>query len=365
MPERRKAARQQKRYSMHGGDIYRNHVKYDFSVNVNPLGMPDEMRNAVLEAMEHLDAYPDPEAEMLRNAIGKRLGVSPEEIIPGNGASEIFMAAVHALRPTEALLAAPSFSGYEYAVRSAGDCGIRYLMLDGKKDFALDEGCLEAIRAFGNAEVPLAFLACPNNPNGKLIEPAFLKEILETCEENGVYLILDECFLDFSERIEEYRRMLAGARCPHLIRTGAYTKICAIPGVRLGYAVVTDAALRAEIRKQLPEWNLSAFAQAAGSALYDEAEWMRRTRELIAAERAFLQSVLSEPAVAAKIGKYPTDANYMLLRSDLPLYDLLLEKGILIRCCADYPGLGEGYFRIAVKSHEENEILAETLREIC
>jgi len=67
---------------MHGGDIYRNNVKYDFSVNVNPLGMPEEMKNAIMAAMDHLDEYPDPEAEMLRNRIAARIGVPAACIIP-------------------------------------------------------------------------------------------------------------------------------------------------------------------------------------------------------------------------------------------------------------------------------------------
>ena len=149
---------------MHGGDIYRNDVRYDFSVNVNPLGTPPEMRDAMQNAMDRLGEYPDPETEMLRRAIAGRLGVPAEEIIPGNGASEIFMAAVHAAEPTDVLLAAPSFSGYEYAARSSSECVIRYYFLDEKKDFALDEDYPGMIRELGNADAPLAFLACPYNP---------------------------------------------------------------------------------------------------------------------------------------------------------------------------------------------------------
>ncbi|MBE5996851.1 MAG: aminotransferase class I/II-fold pyridoxal phosphate-dependent enzyme [Lachnospiraceae bacterium] len=375
---------------MHGGDIYRNNVKYDFSVNVNPLGMPEEMKNAILAAMDHLDEYPDPEAEMLRNRIAARIGVPAECIIPGNGASEIFMAAVHALEPSDVLLAAPSFSGYEYSVKSVGKSRIRYFMLEEERDFSLEESgiaageslnpadheeqspaqsrktdYLNALEELGKTQKPMAFLACPNNPNGRLVSPDYLCEILKTCEKNGIRMILDECFLDFSENVFAYRKMLAEENCPHLIRVGAYTKICAIPGVRLGYAVVQDKELRDLIHRQLPEWNLSAFAQAAGSAEYDECEWMRKTWEHLKAERSFLLSVFAEPSIAANIKVYPSDANYMLLKTEIPLYSRMLERGILIRDCSDYPGLSKGYYRIAVKSRQENEALASALREIC
>ena len=352
---------------MHGGDIYRNKVKYDFSVNVNPLGMPEEMKRSLLGAMEHLDEYPDPEAEALRKSIAGRLGVSADEVIPGNGASEIFMAAVRALLPTEVLLAAPSFSGYEYSVRSAGKCAIRYFALEEEKDFSLEGSAslLEILEKFGKADVPMVFLACPNNPNGGLISPAFLLKILEECEKNNIWMILDECFLDFSSNVYSYRKLLAEANFPHLIRVGAYTKICAIPGVRLGFAVVSNEELREKILRQLPEWNMSAFAQAAGAAEYDEDVWMRKTWEHLAEEKAYLTSVLTEPAIARKVKSYPSDANYMLLRTELPLYDLMLSRGILIRDCSDYPGLAKGYYRIAIRNREENEVLAAALREIC
>ena len=210
----------------------------------------------------------------------------------------------------------------------------------------------------------MAFLACPNNPNGRLIDPEFLKEIIDTCEESGVYLVLDECFLDFADRIYEYRKMLASCEHPHLIRVGAYTKICAIPGVRLGYAMIRDSEIRERIKRQLPEWNMSAFAQAAGSSQYDEAAWIEKTQEHLRKEREYLQGVFSEPLIRERIRIYPSEANYMMLRTEIPLYEKMLEMGILIRDCSDYPGLEKGYYRIAVKTHMENRIFAGTLRGI-
>ena len=376
---------------MHGGDIYRNNVRYDFSVNVNPLGMPGEMKEAIEGAMAHLGEYPDPEAAAVKQTIAGRIGVPASFVIPGNGASEIFMAAVHALQPPCALLLAPSFSGYEYALRSLPGCRIHYHMLREEQDFALDESYLDDIRALASCGMkeqggdarddgqstatpvksaagrPMAFLACPNNPNGKLVPMHLLEKIIRCCEENRIVLVLDECFLDFSEQIYEYRKMLADIRTPYLIRVLAYTKICAIPGVRLGFAAVSDETLHKTIQSMLPEWNLSAFAQAAGSAEYDEQEWIRKTQEHLRKEKQYLINVLTgEPLIRETFyfKVFPSDANYLLLYTEYPLYKKMLERGILIRNCADYPGLKEGFYRIAVLSHPENRIFAGELRSL-
>ena len=103
--------------SGHGGDIYRNYVRLDFSVNVNPAGPPAAAVSAYRKAARMLDRYPDPESARLKAALAVRHGLSPEMILPGNGASALLGAAVTALRPESILLPVPSFSGYPFAVR--------------------------------------------------------------------------------------------------------------------------------------------------------------------------------------------------------------------------------------------------------
>jgi threonine-phosphate decarboxylase len=104
---------------LHGGDIYRNKVDIDFSVNINPLGMPEAVKDALLHAIEHCEEYPDIKAEVLKESISMRTGVASEKIVTGNGASELFCAIVHALRPRRTVIPVPSFFGYEWAARAS------------------------------------------------------------------------------------------------------------------------------------------------------------------------------------------------------------------------------------------------------
>ena len=113
---------------IHGGDIYRNYVKSDFSVNINPLGIPEKVKTALCDAVAMCGRYPDPEAEALKRAVAAMLAVPEEYFLFGNGASELFMAIMHGIKPKKTLIPVPSFYGYEYAAEAVGGEIIYYEM---------------------------------------------------------------------------------------------------------------------------------------------------------------------------------------------------------------------------------------------
>ena len=145
--------------------------------------------------------------------------------------------------------------------------------------------------------------------------------------------------------------------CGHVIIVRAFTKIYAIPGVRLGYMVCSDPLLLDRIRKQLPEWNLSTYAQAAGIACTKQTEYTVKTVIYVKKEREFLVEGFKRLGLHV----YDSDANFILIYSERPLYDMLLKRGILIRDCSNYEGLTKGYYRIAVKQRKENEQLLKAI----
>ncbi len=335
---------------IHGGDIYRNKVTIDFSVNVNPLGVPDAVQKALHEAVAACSRYPDPEAEELRGAVAAMLHVPKEALVFGNGASELFVAILHHIRPKKILLPVPSFYGYQYAAQAAG-AEIMFHEMPEERGFCAGEDLLEAL----TADVGLLFLANPNNPSGRLLDPKFLSRVLLHCEEKGIYVVLDECFIEFCEGA---RSMLAAAgQLEHLIIVRAFTKIFAIPGVRLGYLVCENSAVRRGIQEQLPEWNLSCFAQAAGIACAAQTGFLAQTRDYVRAERAFLEQGLMELGYRL----FPSEANFILFYREGPLYAALQGQGLLIRDCSNFQGLAPGFYRIAVKSRRENEILLRAI----
>ncbi len=332
--------------TIHGGDIYRNQVELDFSVNRNPFGVSKRVKEALEDAIQEVEAYPDIQYASLRSALSDALGVPEEWIVAGNGASELFLAIVHGLKPEEILIPVPSFYGYEWAA-GASDAVITYYNM---KDLCLGEDFLPVLRETGAG---LLFLANPNNPVGNLLSPGLLSEILSICKSRGIVLVVDECFLEFVPENEKYSLISCLKQYENLIVVRAFTKLYAIPGVRLGYLLCAGDEIRGRIQRHLPEWNLSIFAERAGVAALKETAYVKRTVDFLETERAYLTERLRHLGITV----YESRADYLLLRTKLPLYEELLQRGILIRDCRNYRGLGAGYYRVAVRLREENDRL--------
>lgn len=349
--------------NIHGGDIYSRQIRLDFSVNGNPLGMPAEARLSLLAAINHVGEYPDAAAGELTETVSHMLSVQSgreiqgEYLVFGNGASELFLAIVHALKPENIVIPVPSFYGYEYAAKAV-DSHIKYVYLSEETAFCPGKELLQVL----TADTDLLFLANPNNPTGQLMSREYLRELMEHCRQQGIIVVLDECFIEFCETDREQPVSLLGKidQYANLLLVRAFTKSFAMPGVRLGYLVCSNEGLREKIRRQLPEWNLSVFAQRAGIVCAGQAEqYLQDTVEYVKTERAYLREGLEAPGIRVVSG----EADFLLLYTTQPIYDRLLAKGILIRNCENFRGLGEGYYRIAVKKHEENEVLLDELEQ--
>lgn len=348
----------------HGGDIYQNRILYDFSVNTNPLPLPEVLQERMAEAAANSNRYPQYGNVLLREQLAALYEVNAREVLCGNGASELFAAIVHALRPKRVAIPAPSFSGYAWAAQMAG-AEICEIFLQEEHHFALNRAKITRFCAQLNG-IDLLFLANPANPVGNTMEASLLETLLDVCEKRGITVVLDECFIAFTGQagyaswIQKY---------PHLIVVRAYTKIYAIPGIRLGYLLAQEPVCE-KIAHQLPEWNVSVVAQQIGMDILDDsiAGWNRKqylddTVQFIQREKEYLKQELIN-IFQNKIKVFPSEANFLLIKTDVPLYDRLLERSLLIRNCANYTGLEPGFYRIAVKSHSDNEILIQELRHL-
>lgn len=338
----------------HGGDIYRNQIRLDFSVNTNPLGMPDSVREALHQAVEEAEHYPDIHAKELTKAVAERLRISEKRLVFGNGASELFHAVLNAVKPSKILIPVPSFLGYEEAAK-AMDCEVIFYEMKKEEKFCLTERILDAL----DESISLVFLANPNNPVGNLVEPELIFKIAEKCRQCDITLVLDECFMELTGKEMTHSFFYQLDEFSNVVVVRAFTKLYAIPGVRLGY-LICEQTLAEKIRLQLPEWNLSVFAQRAGVAAIKEQEYVARAVVCIQTQRLFLREELK----AAGCNVFDSDADYLLFYSEKKLYELFLQRGILIRDCSNFRGLQRGYYRIAVKSEEQNRIFADVLREI-
>lgn len=334
----------------HGGNIEQLRGILDFSANINPLGAPEGVKRAIAESIADIEKYPDPYCCQLRTKLAEYEEISADNIVCGNGADDLIFRIAHALKPRKALICAPTFSEYSRALAEAG-CEVCEHKLSEQNGFDVTESIPDAL----DSSFDICFVCTPNNPTGRLIAPEILEGLAQKCSENGIILVSDECFLDFVSDSESYSvRRYFSESC---IILKAFTKLFAMPGIRLGYAVCGSSSMAESIQKSGQFWSVSAPAQATGIAALEEADYVRRTNVFIAAERSFLVAEMS--ALGVKV--FDSAANYLLFRSRIGLAEELLTYGILIRDCSNFSGLSEEYYRIAVRAHEENIRLVEVL----
>ena len=390
----------------HGGELKDTdkNIKYDFSVNINPFGLPDSVKTALAESSIYTD-YPDPYCRLLKNALAEKEGVRPEQIVCGSGASDIIYRICEALGIKRALIPVPAFSEYERALELNG-ASAEYIYTSPDDDFALTDDAFEKwareCAARSQSDAPDAVFLCdPTNPSGRLLKQSLIDKVYKWCRQNGALLIADECFLEFHEKRNDITSLNiirtdnkkihseiiknkenntimnetdgaparpTGSRThTGIIVINAFTKIYSMAGLRLGYAVCSDEETARRLSGHAPHWNVSGPAQAAGIAALSERKYLEKTVKYIKKERERMSAELSS-ALAEKDSSFRTfksNANYILFTGPAGLAEMMADEGIAIRDCGNYAGLAERpehFYRVAVRSENEDDIMLETLR---
>ncbi|WP_409299262.1 threonine-phosphate decarboxylase CobD [Peribacillus sp. SCS-26] len=349
----------------HGGDLETARDLFgikdpiDFSANINPLGPPPRLMKILKDRLPDIIHYPDPAKRKLNGKLARRLGVSPAQIVTGNGAAECMALVLQALKPARVGVVYPCFSEYE---KLAVMFGAKVAACYGRSSRSYKPDLEDLLKLMMITD--LVFIGQPNNPTGVLYLKDELRILAAEAEMAHTYLVIDEAFIDFLPGMESYTLLSELDRCPHVILIRSMTKFYAIPGLRLGYAVA-GADLAAKISAMQVTWSVNALALAAGEVCLDEEEYENRTLSLIERERRKLSRSIRE-----NLGwtVYPGEANFLLVRIEGEMTSAALQqelggRGILIRSCAMYPGLSDRHFRIAVRTREENEVLLAALKE--
>ena len=346
--------------SEHGGNNYLNKSILDFSANISPFKMSENTIKAVTDSLKKCSDYPDPECCGLSERISVFENINKERIVCGNGAADLIYRISHAFKPKKAVIFAPAFSEYKKALSEIGCNTCEYILYE-ENDFLISDDIIDLIDL---NEPDIVFICTPNNPTGRLVPPVLLKMISELCNKKNIILVCDECFIDLAADGEKYS--LKNYFNDNCIVLKAFTKFFAMPGLRLGYALCGSAYIADIIKSTGQYWSVSTPAQTAGIAAIDEYFGSENTltkryiSEYIKKEREYLICELS----LLNIKVFPSDTNFILLKTEYDLYDMLLEKDVLIRDCSNFIGLKKGFYRIAVKTHEENVTLINALREV-
>ena len=345
---------------VHGGDWAGYRAEFgcdalDFSANVSPLGLPAGVAAAITNALPTADRYPDPLCRELRAALAGAEGVPADWILCGNGAADLIFRLALAVRPRRALLPAPTFAEYEAALQTVG-CAVQRVFLREENEFAVTEEFIDAV----TPETDIVFLCQPNNPTGQVTPPALVERLVRRCAECSAVLVVDECFLDFLPDRDAWTAKQLLRDTPQLIILKAFTKLYAMAGVRLGYALCGDAALLEKMRGAGQPWAVSSLAQAAGLAALQETAYAGAVRALIAEQRPRMAAGLRALGLRVMDGQ----ANYLLFRATPDFGEKLRRRGAVVRSCANYPGLDAAWYRTAVRTAEENTRLLQIMGEI-
>ena len=324
----------------------------DFSANINPLGTSERVRQAASKA--NLWAYPDRYSLALREAIAGRLGIGIEQLLVGNGSSEIIHLLARAyLKPgRRCMVFTPTFGEYEAASSITGS---EVLTLRAQEAQAFRWSVDEAVDVINKTRPSLIFLCNPNNPTGIYLERADVERISQATGSEGL-LVVDTAYMSLADYQWDVLPLLS---CGNVAILNSMTKDHALAGLRLGYLLAQQAVIEAVGRMQ-PPWSVNSVAQAAGLAALDEESHVVAGRQVISDAKAFLYRELAALDVETK----PSEANFILARvgDASKARDTLLREGIAVRDCTSF-GLPE-YIRIAVRKSEECSLLVENLKRI-
>lgn len=326
----------------------------DFSANINPLGPPEWLRSLISSQLSSIVHYPDPDCSLLKASIATCYGSREEGVLVGNGSTEIIHSLPRALPIHRALIPVPSYSDYANAVELAGKTAEK-IFLKEEESFQLDLPLLDS-KICGDQ---LVFIGQPNNPTGLLVDPSALRTL--ALKHLSTIFVIDEAFLDFVEGMDS----LIQKRPPNVIVLRSLTKFYAIPGLRLGFAIAEPEVIQ-KIRKITPPWSVNALAQAVGENAIQDHAYAMRTRTFVRQQREFL---LKEMQSIPDLTVYPGKANFLLVcidRKDINAPTLarkMIELGIAIRVCDNFDGLDRRFFRVAIRTEEENLWLLHALKK--
>ena len=349
--------------NFHGGYHGKDKLK-DFSVNIPTIEYDPKFKALVMSNFDMLLKYPELSGVETINKMADSLQYKPEQMILGNGATELIYLYARTINIKQALILEPTFTEYRRALETHQVDILKYpLNLENPEQLEVDK-----ITDFINAQdCDLLVICNPNNPTGHLYKIEDLEYILKNVTVKQFKIFIDESFIDFvsTEYTEEYMvkmRKLIEMYPMFLLRS--MTKTYAVPGLRIGYGI-GNCQIVDQLYKYKEPWSLNTFALLSIPFFLDDLDAVKRVRTWSLTENEFMAKELSEiSGIKLIAGK----ANYHLIQIEKMkgtiFFDKLIEKGFYLRTCMDFIGLGEQYFRIALRSREENELLINAIRSV-
>lgn len=352
----------------HGANLYDLSSKYgfskdefmDFSSNINPFGTSNKAKEYVINNINMVSMYPDPEYINLKKSISTYCNCLEENIVLGSGATELISSFIKTIKPNKTLLLSPAYSEYEKELNKINSEIVKYFSKE-ENNFVIDAE--ELVNSINEGNYDLTIICNPNNPTGF----AFTRKQVEYILKNtNCYIMIDETYIEFTETsiysstklVDDYNKLF-------VIR--GTSKFFSTPGIRLGYGLIGDKNVKEAINKNLDLWNINIIASSMGEIMFLDNMFISNTIDAMLRERDYLTKSLNE---IDDLTVYPSKGNFILCKIDSKkltageLREKLIPKKIIIRDCASFDGLSEYYFRVCILKPEENRLLIKNLKSI-
>lgn len=357
--------------NFHGGYFGTKGVM-DFSVNIPPLSYPEGLKELMFVTFDELRNYPEIDGVSAREAIAHKTGFRSDDIILGNGATELIYLFSRSIGVSKALILEPTFTEYKRALELNQVEVHTFSLLDfvkseeGRLSIDIDDTALstQIIEQIIEQKIELLVLCNPNNPTGHLYSREFIKNIIEGVNNPAFKVFVDESFLDFVSLNKFKRCNLEASDLKSVFLLRSMTKNFEVPGLRIGYGL-SDSETIEKMKRYKEPWSLNAFALKAIPFLMNQDSHIELIRKWCKAESDFIAEQL---ATVKGLSFYKGEANYILIKipdsMNLTFFDKMLDHKIYLRRCEDFLGLGKSYYRIAIRERSENKIMVDAIKEV-
>lgn len=354
---------------IHGGDLDIIEKEYginkkeiiDFSGNINPLGISKKIKEILIENINIIETYPDKDYFLLKKSISEYLNSNYENIIVGNGATEIISIFLKIASPKKACIISPSYSEYEKELKKL-NCNISYFQLKEEENFILNtKRLIETI-----SEEEIIILCNPNNPTGTAIDIYRLEEIATYCKEKNILFMIDETYAEFTNFKDNISAIPLTEKFDNIFVIRGTSKFFSIPGARLGYGICSNKNILSKINMEKDPWSVNSFANLIGINVFKDLDFIKNTQNLIFNER---EKFFNELSKIENLKFFESKSNFILCKilneknSDF-IFEKLLEEKILIRNAKNFDFLNDKFFRFCILNKEQNNLLLQKLKNI-
>lgn len=355
----------------HGSDLEKIKTSFgidkealtSFSTNVNPLGISPLLRKTLAEQVDVISTYPDREYTSLRKSIAAYVGCDFEQIVVGNGSTELISLIMKIKAPKNALIVGPTYSEYEHEISLIGGHSYYYGLCE-EKNFTFDvkDLCQQL-----EESIDLLILCNPNNPTSTALSQSGLKQLLSICRERNISVMIDETYVEFAEDDSLITAIPLISAYDNLVVLRGISKFFAAPGLRLGYAITGNLPLIKQMNTKKNPWTINSLAALAGEIMFTDEDYICRTKAFIHSER---KRIYAKLLTMDGIKAFEPKANFILvklLKESLTskfIFEQAIKRGLMIRDCSTFPFLGEQYIRFCFMSKEKNDMLLEFLKEM-